>query len=98
MPTPLGRVVAISEALGLSGVQDILNSAPEPRGSLWNFRPDGLQHLQDSFRINLIYPKRSNGLAIGLEGHFPLGDMLGIAEFGLVAGNVFIGKGSESRY
>ena len=50
------------------------------------------------FCVDVIDRFGADRLAIGIaEGHFPLGNVLVVAELGPVAGDVFIGKGAEGR-
>jgi len=39
-----------------------------------------------------VEAKQPDGLAIGIVGHFPLGNVLVIAKLGTMAGKEFVGK------
>src|SRR5580692_9351648 len=85
MSAPACRVLATALALGLGGIQHILNASPEPLGSLRDTLPQGLEDIENIWGGDLIDQMITDRLGVGFEGHTPLGSVLGVTPGGVHA-------------
>ena len=96
MSPPAGRVLAAALALGLRSIQHILNASPKPLGSLRDAFPQGLEDIENILGRDLIYRMIADRFGVGLEGHGPLGRVLGVTPRGLHGLDISIGALAKS--
>ena len=103
---PCGGVFAAAMPLHTRRRQRRLYPAPQAARSLRFRQPDRLQNAQDGFGVDLVYRQIADGgaiidlfdlpalqapLAAAEQGHPPLRDMLVVAPFSLLGGDISLG-------